>query len=73
MKLNLKALENKALWQEKGYALPEYDVKAITENTKNAPKWIHFGAGNIFRAFLGGVQQRLLNAGETDTGIVVFE
>jgi len=73
MKLNLKALENKAVWQEKGYVLPEYDVKKITENTKKAPKWIHFGAGNIFRAFLGGVAQRLLNANETDTGIIVFE
>ncbi|MBR3929770.1 MAG: mannitol dehydrogenase family protein [Clostridia bacterium] len=73
MKLNLKALETKALWQEKGYALPEFDVTQITENTKKAPKWIHFGAGNIFRAFLGGVAQRLLNAGEMDTGIVVFE
>ncbi len=73
MKLNLKSLENKAVWQEKDYALPRYDVKKITENTKKAPKWIHFGAGNIFRAFLGGVAQRLLNAGETDTGIVVFE
>ena len=73
MKLNLKSLENKAVWQEKDYALPGYDVKKITENTKKAPKWIHFGAGNIFRAFLGGVAQRPLNAGETDTGIVVFE
>ncbi|MBQ3168308.1 MAG: mannitol dehydrogenase family protein, partial [Clostridia bacterium] len=73
MKLNLKALENKAVWQEKGYALPQYDVSAVAENTKKAPQWIHFGAGNIFRAFLGGVQQRLLNAGEVNTGIVVFE
>ncbi len=73
MKLNLSALENKTVWQEKGYALPEYDVKRVTENTKNAPKWIHFGAGNIFRAFLGGVAQRLLNKNEMDTGIVVFE
>ena len=73
MKLNLKSLENRALWQEKGYALPGYDVKKITENTKNTPRWIHFGAGNIFRAFLGGVAQRLLNKGEMNTGIVVFE
>ncbi|MBQ5771164.1 MAG: mannitol dehydrogenase family protein [Clostridia bacterium] len=73
MKLNLKSLENKAVWQEKGYALPAYDIKTVTENTVAAPKWIHFGAGNIFRAFLGGVAQRLLNAGDMDTGIVVFE
>ena len=73
MKLNLKSIQDKALWQAKDYALPLYDVEKITENTKKAPQWIHFGAGNIFRAFLGGVAQRLLNKGEIDTGIVVFE
>ncbi len=73
MKLNLKSLENKAVWQEKGYALPGYDVNKVSENSKKAPRWIHFGAGNIFRAFLGGVAQRLLNNGEIDTGIAVFE
>jgi len=73
MKLNLKSIQDKALWQAKDYALPQYDVSKVTENTKKNPQWIHFGAGNIFRAFLGGVAQRLLNKGEIDTGIVVFE
>ena len=73
MKLNLKSLENKAVWLEKGYKLPEFDIEKVTEATHENPEWIHFGAGNIFRAFLGGVAQRLLNAGEMNTGIVVFE
>ena len=73
MKLNLKSLENKAMWLEKGYKLPEFDIEKVTRATHENPEWIHFGAGNIFRAFLGGVAQRLLNAGEMNTGIVVFE
>ncbi len=73
MKLNLKSLENKAAWLEKGYKLPEFDIEKVTKATHEAPEWIHFGAGNIFRAFLGGAAQRLLNAGEMNTGIVVFE
>ena len=73
MKLNLKSLENKAVWLEKGYKLPEFDIEKVTKATHGNPEWIHFGAGNIFRAFLGGVAQRLLNAGEMNTGIVVFE
>ncbi len=73
MKLNLQEIKNRAQWLDKGYALPEYDVAAVTENTRRAPRWIHFGAGNIFRAFLGSIAQRLLNQGKMDTGITVFE
>jgi fructuronate reductase len=31
------------------------------------------GAGNLFRIFIGGPQQDLLEAGLTDTGIIVWE
>ena len=41
--------------------------------TKEAPFWIHFGAGNLFRAFHAGVVQNLLNAGVLDRGLVVAE
>jgi len=35
--------------------------------------WLHFGAGNIFRALPAMIQQRLLNEGLQDTGIIVAE
>ena len=73
MKLNLESLKNAAQWTEKGYALPKYDIAATVAKTKAAPEWVHMGAGNIFRAFLGGVAQRLLNSGAMDKGIIVFE
>ena len=68
--LNIQGLRNKSGWQAAHIALPRYDVSAMQERTLRHPVWIHFGAGNIFRAFLAAAQQSLLNAGLTDTGIV---
>jgi fructuronate reductase len=39
--------------------------------TKTAPKWLHFGAGNIFRAFPAALAQSLLEAGLETMGIAV--
>ena len=58
---------------KKGYNLPEYDRDVIIKNTKEAPEWIHFGAGNIFRAFQGNLMQKLIGESIADTGIVVCE
>lgn len=58
-------------WQAHGYQMPQYEVAKMVENTMAAPTWLHFGAGNIFRAFLAHAQQQLLNEGATETGIIV--
>ena len=50
--LNIQGLRNKSGWQAAHIALPRYDVSAMQERTLRHPVWIHFGAGNIFRAFL---------------------
>ena len=56
-----------------GFKLPDYSVEKMIENTANNPEWIHFGAGNIFRAFPAVVCQHLLNSGIMTTGIIVAE
>ena len=61
------------LWAAKGYELPKYDIKALKEKTYAEPIWVHFGAGNIFRAFTAAVLNDVLNAGKYDRGIVVAE
>lgn len=71
MKLTLESLRNNLSW--KGYRLPAYDILAVRENTKDAPTWLHFGAGNIFRAFPAALAQRMLTAGLSDVGVVVCE
>ena len=73
MRLSAEGLKEKAKWEEAGYALPKFDREAITKATKENPFWIHFGAGNIFRAFQANVVQNLLNEGVLDRGLIVAE
>ncbi len=73
MKLNSQGLSDRGQWEAKGYMLPQFDREAVTTATKENPFWIHFGPGNIFRAFQANVVQNLLNAGLLDRGLVVAE
>ncbi len=60
-------------WSETGIATPKFDIGKMRERTLEKPRWLHFGAGNIFRAFPAAVLQQLLEQGLADTGIVVAE
>lgn len=73
MKLTDLNTEVSGVWEDKGYELPSYDREKIKKNTKENPTWIHFGAGNIFRAFPAEILQRLLNEGSYDKGVIVAE
>lgn len=73
MKLSLVDIKNKTVWEEAGFSLPKFDVEKMKELTIENPTWIHFGAGNLFRAFPANVQQNILNAGKAKTGIIVAE
>ena len=53
-----------------GVKVPAFDRPAVIAATKEHPIWVHFGAGNIFRGFVAALQQRLLNEGESDKGII---
>ena len=64
MKLTIEGLKDKKAWEEAGIELPSYDVAAVAEKTKKAPVWVHFGVGNIFRIFIGGLQDKLLASGD---------
>jgi len=65
-------LDNLSLFPS-SYTVPNFDVKAMVARTKQAPTWLHMGAGNIFRILMAGAQQNLLDNGHTDTGIMVYE
>lgn len=73
MQLNRAGLADKSAWEAKGYALPSFDYETVKKNTKENPFWVHFGVGNIFRAFQCNVVQNLLNAGVLDRGLTVAE
>lgn len=73
MQLNKIGLQDRPAWEKAGYKLPEFDREAVRKNTMENPFWIHFGAGNIFRAFQANVVQNLLNKGVLDRGLIVAE
>ena len=74
MKLNLAGLRaDRAAFEAAGYELPAFDYETVKKNTCEHPIWIHFGAGNIFRAFQSNVVQKLLNSGCLDTGLIAAE
>lgn len=73
MELTLQGIKEQQAWEKAGVVLPSYDVEAVMERTKKDPVWVHFGIGNIFRIFLGGIADRLLEQGELDKGITCVE
>ncbi|MDE5824725.1 MAG: mannitol dehydrogenase family protein, partial [Lachnospiraceae bacterium] len=66
-------LNHKEEWKKAGYDLPEFDRKAVIKNTREKPMWVHFGAGNIFRAFQANIMQELLNDGSMDSGLIAVD
>lgn len=73
MKLTDIKAEISPLWAEKGYQMPRFDIEAVREKTKEEPVWVHFGAGNLFRAFPAAVLQQVLDTGKHDRGVIVAE
>ena len=75
MKLNdiLSGQFNAAEWEAKGYELPKFDIQAVRQKTHDNPTWVHFGGGNIFRAFPAAILNDALNTGKYDRGVIVAE
>lgn len=73
MELSLNGLKERRVWDDAGIRIPGYDPAAVAERTRKDPVWIHFGAGNIFRIFIGGLMDRLLEEGLSERGILCAE
>lgn len=74
MELTRKSIrDQRESFIQAGYHLPEFDYEKVKAATDAAPTWIHFGAGNIFRAFQCNVLQNLLNTGAASTGLIAVE
>lgn len=56
-----------------GVKLPACDVDATRAAGLAQPRWIHFGGGNLYRAFHAEIAQDIMDAGDLDRGIVVVE
>ena len=73
MKLTLDGIKNREAWEKAGINLPGYDVEAASAKAVKEPEWVHFGIGNIFRIFIGGIADGLLEEGAMDRGITCVE
>ena len=73
MKLSYQGIQDKQGYAAAQVALPQYDWAKMAEKTAEKPVWVHFGAGNIFRGFIAALQQRLLNEGAADRGIIAAD
>ena len=73
MKLTYQGIQDRAAYEAAGIVLPKYDWKTMAAVTEESPVWAHFGAGNIFRGYIAGLQQRLLNNGLARSGIIAAE
>ena len=73
MRLNSEALKNRVFWEKAEIAPPRFNREKMIAATERAPKWVHFGAGNIFRAFMAALAQQLLDEGLEETGIIAAE
>ena len=73
MKVSMETIKDPSFWEKAGVRLPRFDIAAMREKTEKEPIWVHFGAGNIFRAYIAALQQHLLNEGLSDRGIVAAD
>ena len=73
MKLSYAGIRDRAAWEQAGIRLPSFHWEAMRAGTEQAPAWVHFGAGNIFRGFIAKLQQDLLEQGLAHTGIVAAD
>ncbi len=73
MKLTLQGIRETEKWEAARIGLPSYNIEEVAENTKKSPSWVHFGAGNIFRIFIGGIADTLIEQGECSKGITCVE
>lgn len=73
MNLNLESIQNREWWSARGIALPEYELCEMRGKTRANPTWIHFGAGNLFRAYIARIADTLLNARFTERGIIAVD
>jgi len=73
MKLTREGIRDRRPWEEAGILLPGYDVEEAAAKAVKEPRWAHFGIGNIFRVFLGGIADGLLEQGDLDRGLTCIE
>lgn len=72
LRLNLNDLIHRDKWEKAGIRVPTFNQRQMRQETKAHPRWVHVGAGNIFRGFIAELAQQLLESGDMASGITVL-
>lgn len=72
MKLNYNDI-SQGLFDQVGVMTPRYSMDQVQKETQENPIWLHFGISNIFRSYVAGLQENLLNLKEANRGIIAAE
>ncbi|MDR1444974.1 MAG: mannitol dehydrogenase family protein [Treponema sp.] len=74
LELTVKCLEEKqAEFEAAGIHVPAFDIGAVRARTCDAPVWVHFGSGNLFKGYHAALAQRLIEQGLSNRGIIAVE
>lgn len=74
MKLNLEGITKDCdQYTSKKITLPKFDIMQMRAKTKQHPRWVHFGAGNIFRGYIAKLAQTLLEEYGEEYGIIAVD
>ncbi|MDR2601567.1 MAG: mannitol dehydrogenase family protein [Spirochaetaceae bacterium] len=65
-------IKHKADFEKAGVKTGNIDIDALATRTAENPRWVHFGAGNLFKAYHAVLAQRLIEDGLMDTGIIAL-
>ncbi|WP_283679664.1 mannitol dehydrogenase family protein [Lentilactobacillus sp. Marseille-Q4993] len=69
VKITDNYLTNKTAFENAGIKVPNYDISNKTGDIK----WVHFGGGNLFRAYHAAIANTLIENGDLDAGVVVAD
>ena len=73
MKLSINGIKEQEAWKKAGIALPGYDVEAASEKQRRIRYGFTLVSEIIFRVFIGGIADGLLEEGVLDRGITCVE
>lgn len=73
LSLGNTSLLDAAAWRKRGFELPKFEHGRVAARTRETPQWVHFGSGNIFRSFIAALDQKLLDEGKAQAGIVAVD
>lgn len=70
--LNKESIKDRAAWEKIGIQLPSFDYDALRSETHAHPRWVHVGAGNIFRGYIAALGQKVIEEGGMKSGITAL-